>query len=94
MDNSKHLNKPMALSPLACLGLIDNIFDLLLHQLFLITKRYIYTCMLKICHPVLQAYIQTVMTSMEIEKEIASNNNNISSFQNKWSPLKLCPSNK
>ena len=32
--------------------------------------------------------------SMEIEKEIASNNNNMSSFQNKWSPLKLCPSDK
>ena len=92
MDNSKHLNKPMALSPLACLGLTDNIFDLLLHQFFLITKRYIYTCMLKICHPVLQPfYIQTVMTSMEIEKEIASNNNNISSFQNKRSPINFAP---
>ena len=32
--------------------------------------------------------------SMEIEKEIASNNNNMSSFKNKWSPLKLCPSDK
>ena len=31
---------------------------------------------------------------MEIEKEIASNNNNMSSFKNKWSPLKLCPSDK
>ena len=39
-------------------------------------------------------YIQTVMNSMEIEKEIASNNNNMSSFKNKWSPLKLCPSDK
>ena len=39
-------------------------------------------------------YIQTVMNSMEIEKEIASNNNNMSSFKNKWSPLKRCPSDK
>ena len=30
----------------------------------------------------------------EIEKEVASNNNNISSFKNKWSPLKLCSSDK
>ena len=28
---------------------------------------------------------------MEIEKEIASNNNNISSFQNKWSPINFVP---
>ena len=30
----------------------------------------------------------------EIEKEVASNNNNISSFKNKWSPLKLSSSDK
>ena len=32
-----------------------------------------------------------VMTSMEIEKEIASNNNNISSVQNKWSRINFAP---
>ena len=42
----------------------------------------------------LQVYIQTVMISMEIEKETACNNINISSFKNNWSPLKLCPSDK
>lgn len=88
------LNKSIAFSPLICLGLIDNISDLLLHHLFLIAKRYIYTCKLNNCNPALQVYIQTVMNSMEIEKEIASNNNNMSSFKNKWSPLKLCPSDK
>ena len=94
-DSSKHhLNKSIAFSPLICLGLIDNISDLLLHHLFLIAKRYIYTCKLNNCNPALQVYIQTVMNSMEIEKEIASNNNNMSSFKNKWSPLKLCPSDK
>ena len=70
------LNKSIAFSPVICLGLIDNISDLLLHHLFLITKRYIYTCKLNNCNPVLQVYIQTVMNSMEIEKDIASNNNN------------------
>ena len=88
------LNKSIAFSPLICLGLIDNISDLLLHHLFLIAKRYIYTCKLNNCNPALQVYIQTVMNSMEIEKEIASNNNNMSSFKNKWSPLKLCPLDK
>ena len=88
------LNKSIAFSPLICLGLTDNISDLLLHHLFLIAKRYIYTCKLNNCNPALQVYIQTVMNSMEIEKEIASNNNNMSSFKNKWSPLKLCPSDK
>ena len=61
------LNKPIAFSPLICLGLTDNISDLLLHHLFLIAKRYIYTCKLTNCNPVLQVYIQTVMNSMEIE---------------------------
>ena len=42
----------------------------------------------------LQVYIKTIMNSMEIEKDIASDNNNKSSFKNKWSPLKLCPSDK
>ena len=31
-------------------------------------------------------YIQTVMNSMEIEKEIASNNNNMSSFKKQMEP--------
>ena len=88
------LNKSIAFSPLICLGLIDNISDLLLHHLFLIAKRYIYTCKLNNCNSALQVYIQTVMSSIEIEKEIASNNNNTSSFKNKWSPLKLCLSDK
>ena len=88
------LNKSIAFSALICLGLIDNISDLLLHHLFLIAKRYFYTCKLNICNPALQVYIQTVMNSMEIEKEIASNNNNMSSFKSKWIPLKLCHSDK
>ena len=85
------LNKSIAFSPLICLGLIDNISDLLLHHLFLIAKRYFYTCKLNNCNRALQVYIQTVMNSMEIEKGIASNNNNTSSFKNKWSPLNFAP---
>ena len=42
--------------------------------------------------PCATAFLHTiVMNSMEIEKEIASNNNNISSFQNKWSPINFAP---
>ena len=83
------LNKPIAFSPLICLGLIDNISDLWLHHLFFIAKRYIYTCKLNNrnnCNPVLQVYIQTVMNSMEIEKELASNHNNIPSFKKHMEP--------
>ena len=50
--------------------------------------------MLNNSHPMLQVYIKTIMNSMEIEKDIASDNNNKSSFKNKRSPLKLCPSDK
>ena len=91
---TQNTTKSIAFSSLICRGLIDSISDLLLHHLFLIAKRYIYTFKLNNCNPVLQVYIQTVMNSLEIEKEIASNNNNMSSFKNKWIPLKLCPSDK
>ena len=88
------LNKSIDFSPLICLGQIDNISDLLLHHLFLIAKRYIYTCKSNNCNSALQVYIRTVINWMEIEKEIASNNNNMSSFKNKWSTLKLYSSDK
>ena len=62
------------------------------YHLFLIAKLYIQ--LLNNSHPMLQVYIKTIMNSMEIEKDIASDNNNKSSFKNKRSPLKLCPSDK
>ena len=60
------LNKSIAFSPLICLGQIDNISDLLLHHLFLIAKRYTYTCKSNNCNFALQVYIQKVTNSMEI----------------------------
>ena len=31
---------------------------------------------------------------MEIDKQIAFNNNDLASFRKKWAPLKQCPSEK
>ena len=74
MDNSKHHLKQIHCLLSSYLSvLIDNISDLLLHHVFLIAKRYIYTCKLDNCNPVLQVYIQTVMNSMEIEKAPRTN---------------------
>ena len=85
------LTKSITFSPSICLGLIDNISDLLLHHLLLIARRYIYTRKLNNSRPV---YMQTIMNSMEIKKQIASDNNNASSFKNKWSSFKYCPLDK
>ena len=81
-------NKPIAFSLIFYLGLTDNISYLLLHvhHLFLIDKRYIYTWKLNNSHPVLQVYIQTVLNSMEIEKENVSDSNKISSFKKQIEP--------
>ena len=54
-------------------------------------KWYIYTCKLNNCNPVLQVYIQTVMNSMEIEYEIASNNNIISSLKKNGGLINFAP---
>ena len=82
------LNKAIALSPFYLSWTNCNkYFRFLLHNLFLLSPNDIFA---HVC-PVLQVYIQT---AIEIGKEIASNNNNISSFKNKRSPLstlKLCP---
>ena len=40
----------------------------------------------------LQVYAQLVIRSMEIEKQIAFDNNNLASFRNKWATFKQCPS--
>ena len=39
-----------------------------------------------------QAYTQLVIRSMEIEKQIAFDNNNLASFRKKWATFKQCPS--
>ena len=39
-----------------------------------------------------QVYTQLVIRSMEIEKQIAFDNNNLASFGKKWATFKHCPS--
>ena len=63
-----------------CFDLIDDIKDLLFHHLLLITRHYIYTRRLGNKLPKLQVYIQVLMTSMEIEKQITFHNNDSNVF--------------
>ena len=39
-----------------------------------------------------QEYTQLVKRSMEIEKQIAFDNNNLASFRKNWATFKQCPS--
>ena len=41
-----------------------------------------------------QVYDQLVIRSMEIEKQIAFDNNNLASFRKKWAVFKQCPLEK
>ena len=66
--------KDSALSPFLCLGLLENVSNVLLHHLLLIARHYIYTCKLKNSIPKLQVYLQLLLTSMKIEKKIALEN--------------------
>ena len=80
--------KDPVFSPFLCLGLVENVSNLLLHHLLLIARHYIYTCKLKNSIPKLQVYIQLLLTSMKIEKKIALENSTFNSFERKWNPLK------
>ena len=71
-----------------CFGLIDDVKDLLFHHLLLIARHYIYTCRLGNKLPKLQVYIQVLMNSIEIEKQIAFHNNDSNVFARKWSRFK------
>ena len=71
-----------------CFGLIDDVEDLLFHHLLLIARHYIYTCRLGNKLPKLQVYIQVLMNSIEIEKQIAFHNNDSNVFVRKWSRFK------
>ena len=86
-QNFKHLeNVSPSLS--LCFGLIDDVKDLLFHHLLLIARRCIYTCRLGNKLPKLQVYIQVLMNSIEIEKQIAFHNNDSNVFVRKWSRFK------
>ena len=71
-----------------CFGLTDDVKDLLFHHLFLIARHYIYTCRLGNKLPMLQVYMQVLMNLIEIEKQIAFQNNDSNVFVRKWSRFK------
>ena len=79
-------------SPALCLGLIDDISNLLLRHFLLVARHYIYSCKLRNAIPMVQVCTQLLVRSMEIEKQIAYNNNNLASFRKKWATFKQCPS--
>ena len=70
-----------------CFGLIDDVKDPLFHHLLLIATPYS-TCRLGNKLPTLQVYIQLLMNSIEIEKQIALYNNDSNVFVRKWSRFK------
>ena len=83
--------------PVLCLCLIDNIFNLLLHHFLRIGRHYIYSCKLRntfLWYTVVQVYTQLVIRSMEIEKQIAFDNNNLASFRKKFGNFQTMPSEK
>ena len=61
---------------------MDFLKKILPYCLLLIARHYIYTCRLRKALPKLQVYIQLIMNSMKIEKQIALDNNKLyNSFQ-------------
>ena len=48
--------KDLVFSAFLCLGLVENVSNVLLHHLFLIARHYIYTCTLKNSLPKLQVF--------------------------------------
>ena len=80
--------KDSVFSPFLCLGLVENVSNVLLHHLLLIARHYIYTCKLKNSIPKLQVYLQLLLNSMKFEKKIAPENSTLNSFERKWNSLK------
>ena len=74
-----------------CLGIVDDIGDLLLHHALLIARYYIHTCRLRNTLPKLQIYTKKILSSMEIERQIAKDSNTLNAFKKKWTRLKSTP---
>ena len=91
VDFSESYPTNISFSPTLCLGLTDSISDLLFQYFLLIARHYIYSRRIRKTLPTLQVYIQLIMNSMEIEKQIALDNNNIAFFKKKWASFKYCP---
>ena len=78
-------------SAVLCLGIVDDIGDLLLHHVLLIARYYIHTCRLRNTLPKLQIYTKKILSSMEIERHIAKDHNTLNAFKKKGTRLKSTP---
>ena len=80
-------------SPVLCLGLNENVSNVLLNRLLLIARHYIYiyTCNIKNSITKLQEYIQLLLTSMKIEKKIALENNTLNTSLKVVEPIEGRP---
>ena len=87
----QNINKKHHLLCSLILGIVDAMGDLLLHHALLIARYYIHTCRLRNILPNLQIYTKKVLSSMEIERQIAKGSNTLNTFQKKWSRLKSTP---
>ena len=80
-------------SPALCLGLIDNIFNLLLHHFLLIARHYIYIIVAnyEILFLWYQCTVSWSYTPWKLRNSIAFDNNNLASLRKKWATFKQCP---
>ena len=96
MSENLDLANTTPFSPALRLGLIDNISSLLLHHFLLIARHYIYISIYlqTTKFPSCATNVHSVIRSLEIEKQIAFDKNNLASCRKKWATLKECLSEK
>ena len=90
MQNTSKVEK-FNLSGAILFGLINDVKDLLLQNLLLIARHYIYTCKQRDTRPNVQMYTQIVQRTVEIETQITKDHNSLDTFKKKWSRLKTSP---
>ena len=56
----------------------------LLNYLILISKLYIWDCKRKLIHPYIEGFKQRIKINNQTEKYIASKNNDLFNFHDKW----------
>ena len=90
MQNTSEVEK-FNLSGAILFGLINDAKDLLLQNLLLIARHYIYICKQRDMRPNVQMYTQIIQRTVEIERQIAKDHNSLDTFKKKWSRLKTSP---
>ena len=90
MQNTSEVEK-LNLSGAFLFGLINDTKDLLLQNLLVIARHYIYICKQRDMRPNVQMYTQIIQRTVEIERQIAKDHNSLDTFKKKWSRLKTSP---